>query len=260
MKTDTLVVDRKEHLATVFLNRPDNMNALSTLMAKELIAVFSDLASNREVWTVILTGSGDRAFCAGADLKERKEMNMDQIQLQRELFIQAFKTVSTFPKPLIAAVNGYAFGGGFEFALGCDLIYASDNAVFSLPEVGLGIIPAGGGTQNLPRLISPAIAKELIFTGNRLTASEAEKHGIVRKVTAPEKLLEEAELLAADIMKNAPLAVWQAKKAINLGLNVDLSTGFTLEAECYNVCLKSADRDEGLKAFNEKRKPLFTGQ
>jgi enoyl-CoA hydratase/carnithine racemase len=260
MKTETLTVDRKEHLATVFLNRPESMNALSTLMAKELIAVFSDLGANREVWTVILTGTGDKAFCAGADLKERKGMDLDQMRLQRELFVQTFKTVSTFPKPLIAAVNGYAFGGGFEFALGCDLIYAADNAVFSLPEVWLGIIPAGGGTQNLPRLVSPALAKELIFTGKRLSAREAEELGIVRKVTTAQKLLEEAELLGAEIMKNSPLAVWQAKKAINLGLNVDLYTGFTLEAECYNVCLKSADRDEGLKAFNEKRKPVFTGQ
>ena len=260
MNTETLLVVRKEHLATVYFNRPDNMNALSTLMAKELFAVFSELAADRDIWTVILTGKGDKAFCAGADLKERKDMNLDQMRLQRELFVQAFKTVSFFPKPLIAAVNGYAFGGGFEFALGCDMIYAAENALFSLPEVSLGIIPAGGGTQNLPRLVSPALAKELIFTGKRLTAAEAEELGIVRKVTAPEKLLAEAEQLAAEIMKNAPLAVWQAKKAINLGLNVDLSTGFTLEAECYNVCLKSADRDEGLRAFNEKRKPVFTGQ
>jgi enoyl-CoA hydratase/carnithine racemase len=260
MRAETILVDKKEHLATVFFNRPESMNALSTLMAKELIAVFSDLAAEREVWTVILSGTGEKAFCAGADLKERKDMSLDEMRQQREHFVQAFKTVSTFPKPLIAAVNGYAFGGGFEFALGCDIIYAANNAVFSLPEVGLGIIPAGGGTQNLPRLVSPALAKELIFTGKRLTAREAKELGIVRKVTVAEKLLEEAELIAAAIMKNSPLAVWQAKKAINLGLNVDLSTGFSLEAECYNVCLKSADRDEGLRAFNEKRKPVFTGQ
>jgi len=260
MKTETLIVDHNEHLATVFFNRPENMNALNTLMAKELFTVFTELAADRDIWAVILTGKGDKAFCAGADLKERKDMSLDQMRLQRDLFVQAFKTVSTFPKPLIAAVNGYAFGGGFEFALGCDIIYAAENAVFSLPEVSLGIIPAGGGTQNLPRLIAPALAKELIFTGNRLTAAEAKELGIVRKVTAPEKLLAETKLLAAEIMKNAPLAVWQAKKAINLGLNVDISTGFALEAECYNVCLKSADRDEGLRAFNEKRKPVFTGQ
>jgi enoyl-CoA hydratase/carnithine racemase len=260
MKAETLLIEKKEHLATLFFNRPESMNALSTLMAKELFAVFSDLATDREVWTVILTGSGEKAFCAGADLKERKDMSLEEMRRQRELFVQAFKTVSIFPKPLIAAVNGYAFGGGFEFALGCDIIYAAENAVFSLPEVGLGIIPAGGGTQNLPRLVPPALAKELIFTGKRLTAREAEELGIVRKVTTAEKLLEEAESLAAAIMKNSPLAIWQAKKAINLGLNVDLSTGFSLEAECYNVCLKSADRDEGLRAFNEKRKPVFTGQ
>ncbi len=259
MKADTLIVARDDHLATVFFNRPENMNALSTQMAKDLLHVFADLAADPGVWAAVLTGKGGKAFCAGADLKERKSMGKDEMRRQRELFVQAFKAVSTFPKPLIGAVNGYAFGGGFEFALGCDIIYAVESALFSLPEVGLGIIPGGGGTQNLPRLVGPAAAKELIFTGRRVTAREARELGIVRKVTAPEKLLEEAAALAAEMMKNAPTAVWQAKKAVNLGLDVDLSTGFSLEAECYNVCLNSADREEGLRAFNEKRKPVFTG-
>lgn len=259
MKADTLLVTREDHLATVFFNRPANLNALSTQMAKDLLHVFSGLAADPKVWAAVLTGSGEKAFCAGADLKERKDMGKNDMRRQRELFVEAFKAVSTFPKPLIGAVNGYAFGGGFEFALGCDIIFAAENALFSLPEVGLGIIPGGGGTQNLPRLVGPAAAKELIFTGRRLTAREARELGIVRRVTPGEKLLEEVNALAAEIMKNSPTAVRQAKKAINLGLDVDLSTGFSLEAEFYNVCLASADRDEGLKAFNEKRKPVFTG-
>jgi enoyl-CoA hydratase len=259
MKLDTVLVQLDNHIATIYFNRPENLNALNTQMARDLFTVFEDLASDVKVWGAILTGKGDKSFCAGADLKERKDMDKDDMRRQRELFVKAFKTVSTFPKPLIGAVNGYALGGGFEFALGCDILFASENALFSLPEVGLGIIPGGGGTQNLPRWVGPAISKELIFTGRRLTAREARELGIVRKVTAPEGLLAEAHALAAQITKNSPLAVWQAKKAINMGLDVDLSTGFSIEAECYNVCLNSADRDEGLRAFNEKRKPVFTG-
>lgn len=259
MKFDTVLAVKDNHVATLYLNRPEQLNALNTQMAKDLFAVLEGLASDPDVWTVILTGKGEKSFCAGADLKERKDMGKDSMRKQRELFVKAFKAVSTFPKPLIGAVNGYAFGGGFEFALGCDILFAAENALFSLPEVGLGIIPGGGGTQNLPRWISPSIAKELIFTGRRLTALQALQLGIVRRVTASEKLLTEANVLAAEIGKNSPLAVWQAKKAINMGLDVDLTTGFSIEAECYNVCLNSADRDEGLRAFNEKRKPVFTG-
>ncbi len=259
MKLDTVLVAKDNHVATIYFNRPEQLNALNTQMAKDLFTVFEGLASDSDVWTAILTGKGERSFCAGADLKERRDMNKDAMRKQRELFVKAFKAVSTFPKPLIGAVNGYAFGGGFEFALGCDILFAAENALFSLPEVGLGIIPGGGGTQNLPRWIGPAIAKELIFTGRRLTAPQALRLGIVGKVTASEGLLTEANGLAAEIGKNSPLAVWQAKKAINMGLDVDLTTGFSIEAECYNVCLNSADRDEGLRAFNEKRKPVFTG-
>ena len=260
MKLDTLLVERNQHLVTIYFNRPESLNALNTQMARELAFLLEELAGDPAVWTAILTGKGERAFSAGADLKERRDMGKEEMRRQRELFVKAFKAVATFPKPLIGAVNGYAFGGGFEFALGCDILLASENAQFSLPEVGLGIIPGGGGTQNLPRLVGPALAKELIFTGRRLSAREALDFGIVRRITPPEGLLAEAEALAAAIMKNSPSAVWQAKKAINLGLDVDLSTGFSLEAECYNVCLTTADREEGLKAFNEKRKPVFTGQ
>lgn len=259
MKLDTVLVAMDHHIATIYFNRPENLNALNTQMAKDLVTVLDNLAADSQVWLAILTGKGEKSFCAGADLKERKDMSKEEMGRQRELFVKAFKGVSTFPKPLIGAVNGYAFGGGFEFALGCDIIYAADNALFSLPEVGLGIIPGGGGTQNLPRLVGPALAKELIFTGRRLSAAHAQQLGIVRQVTAPAELLTAANALAADIVKNSPKALWQAKKAINFGLDVDLSTGFSLEAECYNVCLNSADRDEGLRAFNEKRKPVFTG-
>lgn len=256
----TIKVEKKEHVAIISFNRPDAMNALSTQMAQDLIKALVELAGDREVWVAILTGAGDRAFCVGADLKERKDMTKEEMHLQRALFVRAFQAVSSFPKPIIAAVNGYALGGGCEFAIGCDFILASEKAAFGLPEVALGIIPGGGGTQNLPRLIGRQKAKELIFTGRRLSAQEAVEWGIARRVAAPENLLAEAMVLAGEITKNAPIAVWQAKKAVNTGLDVGLSQGFAFEAEAYNVCLGTEDRDEGLRAFNEKRRPHYQGK
>ncbi len=259
MTWETIRVEVKENVAVITFNRPDALNAISTQLASDVISVMRELADEREVWAAILTAEGEKAFCVGADLKERKNMSKEDMIKQRELFVRAFRAVSEFPKPLIAAVNGFAMGGGFEFALGCDLIYASDNAVLALPEVGLGIIPGGGGTVNLPRLIGKSKAKELIFTGRRLTAAEAEEWGIVSRVAPRDELLNAARELCSEITKNAPVAVWQAKKSVNLGMEVDIASAFALEAECYNVCLKTEDRDEGLKAFNEKRKPVYKG-
>ncbi len=259
MTWETIRVEVKENVAVITFNRPDALNAISTQLASDVISVMRELADEREVWAAILTAEGEKAFCVGADLKERKNMSKEDMIKQRELFVRAFRAVSEFPKPLIAAVNGFAMGGGFEFALGCDLIYASDNAVLALPEVGLGIIPGGGGTVNLPRLIGKSKAKELIFTGRRLTAAEAEEWGIVSRVVPRDELLNAARELCSEITKNAPVAVWQAKKSVNLGMEVDIASAFALEAECYNVCLKTEDRDEGLKAFNEKRKPVYKG-
>jgi enoyl-CoA hydratase/carnithine racemase len=259
MSWQTIKFELEDHIAVITFNRPEAMNAISTQLAKDIIAVTEELAGDRQVWVAILTAAGERSFCVGADLKERKDMSKEDMVKQRELFVKAFRAVTEFPKPLIAAVNGYAMGGGFEFALGCDVIYASEKAILALPEVGLGIIPGGGGTINLPRLIGKSKAKELIFTGRRLNAEEAYNWGIVSKVVPPEQLVEAAKELAREMTKNAPIAVWQAKKSVNLGTEVDLATAFALEAECYNFCLKTEDRDEGLRAFNEKRKPVYKG-
>jgi len=179
---------------------------------------------------------------------------------QRALFVKAFTAVAEFPKPLVAAVNGFALGGGCEFSLCCDFIIASEKASFGLPEVGLAIIPGGGGTQLLPRVLGRNKAKELIFTGRRLSAGEAYEIGLVNHVVPPEKLLEKAMEIMREITKNGPIALQQAKRAINLGVELDLHTALALEAECYNVCLTTEDRDEGLKAFNEKRKPVYKGR
>lgn len=257
---ETLEVDRQDHFAAVTLNRPDALNALSTQMAREIIAVMDELANDSAVWAVALTGAGDRAFCVGADLKERKDMTKDEMRRQRELFVKAFSAVLNFPKPIVAAVNGFAMGGGFEFALCCDMIIAAEESFLGLPEVGLGIIPGGGGTQNLPRIIGKNKAKELIYTGRRISGQAAYEWGIANKVVPRGQLLSVTEELLKEITKNAPLSLQQAKRCIDFGTEIDLQAGLAFEAEAYNKCLYSEDRDEGLRAFNEKRKPQYRGR
>lgn len=257
---ETINVARKDHYAVVTLNRPDALNALNTRMAEEIIGVMGELADDTGVWAVALTGAGDRAFCVGADLKERKEMTKDQMIRQRALFVKAFRAVADFPKPVIAAVNGFAMGGGFEFALCCDMIVAAEEAFLGLPEVGLGIIPGGGGTQNLPRIIGKNKAKELIYTGRKISGKAAFELGIANKVVPRAELMEVTEELLKEITKNAPLALQQAKLCIELGTEIDLHAGLALEAEAYNKCLYSEDRDEGLRAFSEKRTPQYKGR
>ncbi|OAT79434.1 enoyl-CoA hydratase-related protein [Desulfotomaculum copahuensis] len=247
-------------VAVISFNRPQAMNALSTQMAADLLAALEELALDDTVFAAVLTAEGEKAFCVGADLKERKNMSHVEMKKQRALFVRAFTAVAMFPKPLVAAVNGYALGGGTEFALGCDFIIAAENAVFGLPEVGLAIIPGGGGTQLLPRVIGRNKAKELIFTGRRITAAGALELGLVNYVVPAPDLMERTMTLLREIAKNGPVALQQAKRAINLGVELDLHTALALEAECYNVCLTTEDRDEGLKAFNEKRKPVYRGR
>lgn len=257
---ETVEVTKKDHYAIVTLNRPDALNALSTQMARDIIAVMNQLGDDIDVWAVILTGSGEKAFCVGADLKERKGMSKDEMIRQRALFVKAFESVVRFPKPFVAAVNGFAMGGGFEFALCCDLIVAANEAFLGLPEVGLGIIPGGGGTQNLPRIIGKNKAKELIYTGRKISGQTAFEWGIVNKVAPRGELMEATEELVREITKNAPLSLQQAKRCIDTGVELDLLSGLALEAEAYNRCLYSEDRDEGLLAFNEKRKPQYKGK
>ncbi|AGL01231.1 enoyl-CoA hydratase-related protein [Desulfoscipio gibsoniae] len=257
MQYETIEIAREEHIAIVKINRPQAMNALSTQTARELLAVLEELELDNEVFAAVLTAAGDRAFCVGADLKERKNMNRDQMKKQRALFVKAFTAVAQFPKPLVAVVNGFALGGGCEFALCCDFIITSEKAAFGLPEVGLAIIPGGGGTQLLPRVIGRARAKELIFTGRRIPAQEAYRLGLANHVVPPEKLMEKTMEIMREITKNGPIALQQAKRSINLGVELELNTALALEAECYNVCLATEDRDEGLRAFNEKRKPVY---
>lgn len=259
-QTIKIEIESESHLAIVSFNRPEAMNAISTQLAREVLLALEYLENNDDVFAVLWTGTGEKAFCAGADLRERKDMTREQMKKQRALFVKMFTALSFFPKPLVAAVSGYALGGGFEFALGCDFIIAAENAVFALTEVGLGIIPAGGGTQHLPRAIGKQKAKELTFTARRLSASQAAEWGIVNDVVPNYELMPKAKEILAEITKNAPIALQQAKRSINFGSEIDLMSGLILEAECYNVCLATEDRDEGLRAFNEKRKPIYRGR
>ncbi|HUW65129.1 MAG TPA: enoyl-CoA hydratase-related protein [Spirochaetia bacterium] len=260
MDYETLKVTRQDHVAILAFNRPEALNALNTAVARELPVALREAADDDEISAAVLTGEGDRAFCVGADLKERKTMSRAEVARQRELFVHAFTAVVEFTKPLVAAVNGFCLGGGLEFALACDFIIASETAVFGLPEVGLAIIPGGGGTQLLPRIVGRNQAKELIFTGRRFPAAEAQRLGLANYVVPAGELREKTLAVMREIAGNGPIALRQAKRAINLGLEVELRTALLLEAECYNACLHSEDRDEGLRAFNEKRPPVYRGR
>ena len=250
-----------EHVLLVGLNRPDALNALNTQMGRDLLDLWTRLtAEPQKLRCVVLTGSGERAFCAGGDLKERDGMTQAEWQAQHEIFERAFVALVECPLPVIAAVNGHAFGGGLEIALCCDFIYAVPQARFAQSEVRLGIMPGGMGTQNLPRAVGERRAKELILTARPFSAAEGLEWGLVNRICEPAKLIEEALATAQEIAQNGPLAVRQAKKSIHYGLQMDLATGYRFEIEAYNRLVDTDDRREGVKAFNEKRKPDFKGR
>ena len=259
---ETLAVAHEgEHVLRVTLNRPQALNALNTRMSEELRALWERLAADAgPIRCAVLTGAGERAFCAGADLKERDGMTVEAWRLQHEGFERSFVALVECPVPVIAAVNGHAFGGGLELALCCDFIFAARGARFALPEVTRGLMPGGMGTQNLPRAIGERRAKELILSGRPIEAEEAAAWGIANRVCEPAKLLAEALAAAQAIADNAPLSVRQAKRSIHYGLDMDLLTGYRFEIEAYNRLVDTDDRREGVRAFVEKRKPRFVGK
>lgn len=244
-------------IAVIALNRPDAANALSKAMAEELAGVFTGFG--KEIRAVILTGQG-RHFCAGADLKERKGMDETAWRAQHGAFRAAREALLSCPVPVIAAVNGAAMGGGLELALCCDFIYASREARFALTEVTLGILPGLGGTQTLPRAVGEQRAKELIYTGRRFSAEEALEWNLINKLCDASSLMEDALAAARAIAANAPLSVRAAKRAVNQGIHLELTAAFDCELEHYYPLLATKDRHEGIAAFNEKRKPGFTGE
>ena len=258
---ETLALEpRGAQLLLVRLNRPEVLNALNTRMGEELTDLWNRLTADAgAIRCVVVTGAGERAFCAGGDLKERDGMTAAAWRAQHEIFERAFMALAECPVPVIAAVNGHAFGGGLEMALCCDFVYAVPGARFALSEVSLGIMPGGMGTQNLPRAVGERRAKELILSARPFSAAEALEWGLVNRVCEPAKLLEEALATAQAIADNAPLSVRQAKKSIHHGLAMDLLTGYRYEIEAYNHLVGTEDRHEGVRAFNEKRKPDFKG-
>jgi len=259
---ETIAVEMSEEgLLRVTLKRPDVRNAINTQMGLDLRAIFRPLVFDAgNVRCVVVTGAGDKAFCAGGDLKERNGMTDAQWRAQHAVFEEAFYAVMDSSVPVIAAVNGAAFGGGCELALACDFIYAASDARFALTETTLGIMPGCGGTQNLPRSVGERRAKELILTGRAFSAAEAFEWGMVNRVCDAAELAPAALETAKAICANAPVSVRQAKKAIHYGLNVDLRTGLAFEIESYNRTVVTEDRLEGVRAFGEKRKPQFKGR
>lgn len=250
-----------EHVLVVTLNRPAALNAINTQMGRDLLDAFSRITADPgSIRCIVLTGAGDRAFCAGGDLKERDGMTQAQWQAQHELFERAFVSIMECPTPVIAAVNGHAYGGGLETALCCDFIYASREARFALSEVRLGIMPGGCGTQNLARAVGERRAKELVMTARAFTADEGLAWGAFNQVCEAGQVLADAIATAEAIAANAPLSVKQAKKSIHYGLQMDLLTGYRFEIEAYNRLVDTEDRHEGVRAFNEKRKPVFQGR
>jgi len=248
------------NVALVTLNRPASANALNTQMGKDLLELFRGILMDPgDLRCVVLTGAGTKAFCAGGDLRERNNMSDAEWQRQHAIFEQAFYALMDCPIPVIAAVNGAAYGGGTEMALACDFIHAAENARFALTEPKLGIIPGGGGTQNLPRAVGLRRAKELIFSTAPFSATEAAEWGMVNRVWPQDELIPGALSLARQIAANGPIAIRQAKRAMTVGIETDLKTGLAIEIEAYNRTVTTADRREGVLAFNEKRTPQFTG-
>lgn len=249
------------HILVVTLNRPDVGNAINTQMGHDTLDLWTRLNEDSgEIRCVVLTGAGERIFCAGGDLKERNGMTKQQWLRQHELFERGYWTLTDLPIPVIAAVNGHAYAGGFETMLSCDFAFASSAARFALTEVTLGIMPGAGGTQNLPRAAGQRRAKQMLFTGRPIDAATALEWGIVNEVLDPDKVFPRAIEVAGIIAGNAPLSVRQIKKSVRYGSQMELRTAFRFEVEAYNHLIETEDRYEGVRAFNEKRKPQFKGR
>jgi enoyl-CoA hydratase/carnithine racemase len=257
-------IDRRERAAFVTMNRPEAANALSKGLVAALGRAFAELAAEvkggADLRAVVLTGVGGKAFSAGADLKERRAMSLEETWGFLDTLNALMNVVAAFPRPVIAAINGAAFGGGLELALACDLRIAADSAELGLPEVRLGIIPGAGGTQRLARIVGVAAAKELILTGRRVKGTRAYMLGLVSEVVPPGLLEEAAVRLAGDVALGGPLALAAAKRAIDGGIDLPIAEALALEAACYEEILASDDRNEGLAAFVEKRAPAFKGR
>ncbi len=251
-----ILTEIKDHVAVLKINRPQALNALNDEVLRDLGAAFNEAENNDDIYVIIITGEG-KAFVAGADIAQMKDFNAVQGKNFGVCGNNVFLAIENSPKPVIAAINGFALGGGNELALACDMRIASSKAKFGQPEVGLGITPGFGGTQRLPRAVGAAKAMELILTGKTIKADEALAIGLVNKVVEPEALMDEALALANAICANAQIAVRQSKACINRGLQTDIVTGISFEAEAFGLCFATEDQKEGMSAFVEKREKNF---
>ncbi len=254
-----ILCDVKNGIAVVTFNRPDVLNALNASLLSELARTLDRIANDETIRVLILTGAGEKAFVAGADIKELAQCDALTGKHFAEVGHKTIGRLQSLSIPVIAAVNGYALGGGSEIALACDFIYASENAMFGLPEITLGLIPGFGGTQRLPRLIGMNRAKEFIFTGRMISAMEAKEMGLVNQIFSPETLLEEALKTAAAMADKGMVSLREAKQVINAGINIDLADACRMEINAFSLCMASVDAKEGTRAFIEKRKADFKG-
>ncbi|MEM4728890.1 MAG: enoyl-CoA hydratase-related protein [Thermoplasmata archaeon] len=260
MVYENIVVSKEDGIGILTINRPKSLNALNTATLRELAAALEELERDEGVRVIIITGAGDRAFVAGADISEMSGFGPMEAEAFASLGQQVMMKIQRWPKPVIAAINGFALGGGCELALACDIRIASEKARFGQPEVKLGVPPGFGGTQRLARLIGPGKAKEWILSGDMYDAAEALRIGLVERVVPPDRLMEEARKLAATIASRGQIAVKLAKLCIDRGLDMDLESGCALEKQSFSLCFSTQDRVEGMKAFLEKREPKFIGR
>lgn len=260
MSYENLIFENQDGIGIITINRPQALNALNADTMAELDALVDAIAKDPSVKVVIITGAGDKAFVAGADIAYMQPLSAAEGRAWGKAGQAVFDKIENLPQPVIAAVNGFALGGGNELAMACDIRIASEKAKFGQPEVTLGITPGFGGTQRLPRLVGKGRAKELLYTGDMIDAAEAYRIGLVNKVVAPEELMDAAKALARKIMSRSPVAVAMCKAAVNEGIDADLQTGVAYEAEVFGLCFATGDQKEGMAAFLEKRKPVGTGK
>ena len=255
-----LLFENYAGVGIITLNRSKALNALNYEMLKELSSLLESIGQDETVKVVIITGSGDKAFAAGADIVEMQPLSGIEGRKWGKIGQSVFSQIDNLPQPVIAAINGFALGGGCELAMACDIRIASDKAKLGQPEVSLGITPGFAGTQRLPRLVGKGRAKELLFTGDIIDAQEAYRIGLVNKVTTAEELMTAAKAVAEKIMSRAEVAVRLCKTAVNEGMDMDLKSGTAYEAEVFGLCFSTGDQKEGMNAFIEKRKAVFTGK
>jgi enoyl-CoA hydratase len=260
MAYENIIFQSEDGIATITFNRPKALNALNNALLNEFSRALDEISANEDMRVLILTGAGEKAFVAGADITELAKFNALEAKIFSKKGQDVIGKLQTLSIPVIAAVNGFALGGGGEIALACDFIYASETATFGLPEINLGIIPGFGGTQRLPRLIGANMAKEMIFTGKMVPAAQAFDIGIVNKICPPASLIEEVRKTAKTIASKGKASLRAAKQAINSGLNADIVTGCNIECDAFALCIASEDAKEGTAAFLEKRKAVFKGR